>query len=83
MLSFTSMGATIDYSVMDGRGPYTFRISGANYQQIESLITPEGHAPRFAQLYIYDTQHESRNRINAFRRGSSLNRVNSSTIENL
>ena len=55
MLSFTLMGATIDYSVMDGRGPYTFRVSGADYHQIGSLMLAEGHAPRFAQLYVYDT----------------------------
>ena len=55
MMSFTSMGASIDYSLMDGRGPYTFRISGANYHRIGSLMPPEGHAPRFAQLYTYDT----------------------------
>ena len=34
MLSFTSMEATIDYSVMVGHGAHTFHISGANYHQI-------------------------------------------------
>ena len=80
MLSFTSMGASVDYSLMDGRGPYTFQISGANYHRIGSLMPPEGYAPRFAQLYIYDTQHESRNRINAVKRGGNVNGVDSSIV---
>ena len=31
MLLFTSMGGSIDHSIMDGHGPYSFRISGQNY----------------------------------------------------
>jgi len=55
MLSFTSLGAIIDYSVMDSHGPYTFLISGSNDHQIGSLLPAKGYAPRFAQLYIFDT----------------------------
>jgi len=42
MLSFTSMGGSIDYSVMDGHGPYSFRISGNNYHRIGSLLPAQG-----------------------------------------
>ena len=42
MLSFTSMGGAIDHSVMDGYGPYSFRISGNNYHRIGSLLPAEG-----------------------------------------
>jgi hypothetical protein len=42
----------------DGRGPPQFVISGQNYHLIGSLIPSEGCIPRFAQLYIYDTQNE-------------------------
>lgn len=52
MLSCTSTGATIDYSVMDGRGPYTFCIIGANYHQIGLLMPSEGHA-RDLQNFIF------------------------------
>jgi len=31
MLSFTSMGGSINHYIMDGHGPYSFRISGNNY----------------------------------------------------
>ena len=59
ILSFTSIGVSIDQSIMDGCRPYTFRISGENYHQIGSLLPPQGQPSRFAQLYIYDTQLES------------------------
>jgi len=47
IMSFTSMGASIDNSIMDGCGPYTFRISGENYHQIGSLRPLEGQPLRF------------------------------------
>ena len=55
MLSFTSMGGAVDHSVMDGHGPYSFRISGNNYHRIGSLLPAQGQQPKFAQLYVYDT----------------------------
>ena len=56
---FTLMGASIDHSIMDGRGPYAFSISGESYHQIRFVLPPEGRPSRFAQLYIYDTQFKS------------------------
>ncbi|KAF8405103.1 hypothetical protein HHK36_010001 [Tetracentron sinense] len=64
MLSFTSMGGKVDHSVLDGRGPYTFRINCENYHKISALLPSSGHNPKFAQLYVYDTEHEICNRIN-------------------
>jgi len=68
---------------MDGRGPYTFRKSGENYHQIGSLLPPEGQPPRFAKLYIYDTQFEARNRLYALGRFNNSTRVRLSTVEDL
>ena len=34
------------------------------YHLIGSLLPEEGQVPRFAQLYIYDTENEVRNRLN-------------------
>ena len=65
MFSFTSMGGTIDKEVNKGRGPYCFKMSGQNCHKIGSLLPDEGKQPKFAQLYIYDTEHEVQNRINA------------------
>ncbi|XP_071728569.1 uncharacterized protein [Rutidosis leptorrhynchoides] len=66
MFSFTSFGAKIDHSVNRGRGPYTFRISDQTYHKIGSLLPEEGSQPRYAQLYFFDTENETRNRMSAF-----------------
>ena len=58
MFSFTSMGGKIDKEVNKGRGPYCFKMGGQNFHKIGSLLPDEGKEPKFAQLYIYDTEHE-------------------------
>lgn len=65
IFSFTSMGGKIDGSVNEGGGPYVFRLHGQNYHSHGSLLPSEGSGPKFAQLYIYDTENEESNRINA------------------
>jgi hypothetical protein len=35
-----------------------FCMHGQNYHHIETLLLEEGNKPRWAQLYIYDTEHE-------------------------
>ncbi|GJS19493.1 DNA helicase [Tanacetum coccineum] len=66
MFSMTSLGANIDSSINNGRGPYVFRISGQNYHWIGSMCPEEGNMPRFLQLYIYDTTNEVQNRMAHF-----------------
>ncbi|GJR95334.1 hypothetical protein Tco_0267508 [Tanacetum coccineum] len=53
-------------SINNGKGPYVFRISGQIYHWIGSMCPPEGEAPRFLQLYIYDTNNEVSNRMSHF-----------------
>lgn len=67
MFSFTSMGGKIDYSINQGGGPYTFRLSGQNIHRIGSLLPPEGNSPKFSQLYIYEPDAEVEHRKNAVR----------------
>lgn len=67
MLSFTSMGGNIDYSINRSRGPYIFRLNGVTYHRFGSLIPNEGEDPKFCQLYIYDTQNEVENRIGSMK----------------
>ncbi|GJY75151.1 DNA helicase [Tanacetum coccineum] len=62
----TSLGAHIDESINNGRGPYVFKISGQLYHWIGSLCPAEGEPPRFLQLYIYDTDNEVDNRMSHF-----------------
>jgi hypothetical protein len=63
LFAFTSMGAQIDKSVNDGRGPPLFKICGQVYHRVGSLLPPDGSPPKFIQLYIYDTANEVQNRI--------------------
>jgi len=67
MFAFTSMGGRIDKTKNDGKAPPVFVLNGENYHQIGSLIPREGQQPKFAQLYIYDTDNELKNRMAAVR----------------
>ena len=49
------------------RGISNFRIHGQVYHLIGSLLPESGHSPMFAQLYIYDTEHENENRHSIIR----------------
>ena len=60
-LAFSSLGVNED--ILKSRGPYTFRISGSVYHRIGNLFPENGKAPKFAQIYIYDTDNELENRI--------------------
>jgi len=63
-LSFTSMGAKIDHQFTGTSGVYTFRIHGEMYHRIGTLLPDPETQPQFAQIYIYDTDHETQNRSN-------------------
>ncbi|XP_057440948.1 uncharacterized protein LOC130732938 [Lotus japonicus] len=66
MFAFTSIGGKVVTNMNDGHGPPQFIISGQNYHCIGSLLPEEGHLPKFAQLYIYDTENELQNRLHHF-----------------
>ncbi|GKB03654.1 DNA helicase [Tanacetum coccineum] len=66
MFSMTSLGANVDNSVNNGKGPYVFRISGQIYHWIGSLCPEQGQSPRVFALYIYDTTNEVKNRMAHF-----------------
>ncbi|KAL6580676.1 hypothetical protein OROMI_006599 [Orobanche minor] len=65
MFAFTSIGAKIDTSINQGKSPSIIKIQGQNYHLMGSLLPSDGEPPKFAQLYIYDTENEVANRINA------------------
>ncbi|OIT26852.1 hypothetical protein A4A49_58757, partial [Nicotiana attenuata] len=73
------MGGKVDASVNQTKGPRTFKLSGQNYHQIGSLLPPEGSTPKFAQLYIYDTENEVQNRIHAPR----INQLHAEIVQDL
>jgi len=51
----------------NGHDPPTLRIQGQVCHRIGSLLPLSGERPKFAQLYIYDTDNEIENRIDSFR----------------
>ncbi|KAF9009738.1 hypothetical protein BDZ89DRAFT_964743, partial [Hymenopellis radicata] len=53
-LAFTSCGAKIDRSVLDGRGAYAFRLAGGELYHSMGSLLPDQTTPTYAQLYIYD-----------------------------
>jgi hypothetical protein len=67
MFAFTSPGMQIDEKTNRGRGPPTLRIQGQICHRLGSMLPPEGQPPKFAQLYISDTENEVRNRMAIFR----------------
>ena len=73
MFAMTSLGAQVDNSINNGRGPYVFKISGQIYHSIGAMCPEMGARPRFLQLYIYETETEVANRLEKFQRtGHSL-----------
>ena len=65
MFAFTSMGAKIDYDLNRRSGPYVFKICGQIHHLMGSALPVEGERPKYAQLYIYDTNNEVSNRMDA------------------
>jgi len=65
LFAFTSMGANIDRSMNNGRGPPVFKVSGQVHHRIGPLLPANGNSPKFLQLYIYDTANEVKNRFRA------------------
>jgi hypothetical protein len=57
----------IDERNVRGRGPPTLRIQGQTCHRMGALLPSSGETPKFAQLYIYDTENEIQNRIHPFR----------------
>ncbi|KAG4947462.1 hypothetical protein JHK87_043469 [Glycine soja] len=65
MFSFTSVGIKFDKSINHSRRPPTIRIQGQPCHKISSMLPMSGKKPKFAQLYIFPTENEVQNRINA------------------
>ena len=59
--SFTSLGC--NQNLLPGYNPI-FKIQGKIYHRIGSLLPQEGAVPKYAQVYIFDTENELQNRLN-------------------
>uniref|UniRef100_A0A0R0HZ68 Helitron helicase-like domain-containing protein n=1 Tax=Glycine max TaxID=3847 RepID=A0A0R0HZ68_SOYBN len=65
MFAFTFAGIKFNKSINHSRGPPKIRIQGQPCHRIGSMLPMPGKEPKFAQLYIFDTENEVQNRINA------------------
>jgi hypothetical protein len=65
--AFSSLGVKIDPSVYGAHGIFTFRIQGELCHRISTLLPPDGEPPKFAQLYIYDSDPRSQAQMRANR----------------
>jgi hypothetical protein len=61
LFAFISMGANIDKSVNDGRGPPIFKFCGQVHHHVGFLPPPDDGPPKFVQLYICDATNEVNN----------------------
>jgi len=67
MLAFTSPEAKFHNTFNNGHGPPNLHIHGQSCHRIWSLLPLPSGAPKFSQLYIYDTDNEIHNIIQSFR----------------
>ncbi|KAI5392584.1 hypothetical protein KIW84_077109 [Lathyrus oleraceus] len=72
MFAFTSPAAKVDNRFNNGRCPPNFHIQGQSCHRIGSMLPVPGQNPRFAQLYVYDTENEIENRMHGFRSKSGV-----------
>lgn len=63
LFAFSSLGGVFDACMQ--KGIYVFKLHGQSYHFIPNLL-PNDKRPQFLQLYFYDAQHESKNRLNLF-----------------
>ncbi|CAG8565424.1 19136_t:CDS:2 [Cetraspora pellucida] len=68
--------AKIDQSITGTSSPYSFHIHSKMYHRIGTLLPDYNIRPQFAQIYIYDTEHELQNRLNIMPRLDPLILIN-------
>ncbi|GAU19177.1 hypothetical protein TSUD_198580 [Trifolium subterraneum] len=83
IFAFTSMGAKIDRAVNFRPGSYVYKISGQNYHRIGGLIPSDGKPPKFAQLYVYDTENEIHNRLSSLKSGDSAKNLDATIVQGI
>ncbi|XP_012850131.1 PREDICTED: uncharacterized protein LOC105969906 [Erythranthe guttata] len=83
MFAFTSLGGKVQTSINTGAGPYTFLLQGQNYHMLGSMLPEKGARPKFAQLYIFDTENEVRNKIDVVRSGNGSNNLGTQIVASL
>ncbi|XP_038711762.1 uncharacterized protein LOC120005956 [Tripterygium wilfordii] len=83
VFAFTSTGGKIDKDVNKIQGPYVYKINGQNHHLMGSLLPMHGARPQFAQLYIYDTENETYNRMATIARPGMTNGLDEDIVSKL
>ena len=83
IFAFTSMGAKVDKSINKRSDPYVFKINGQVHHLMGSLLPPEGECPKFAQLYIYDTDNEVKNRVGVLNQSNKNDKLDDEIVGGL
>jgi hypothetical protein len=58
LFAFTTLGAPVDRMINNDTSPYLFKINGIVHHGIGTFLPQQGACPKFAQLYIHDTENE-------------------------
>ncbi|KAG5251167.1 ATP-dependent DNA helicase [Salix suchowensis] len=77
------MGAQIDNTINSQPGPYIFKINGQCHHLMGSLLPNEHQSPKFAQLYIFDTDNEISNRLHPFNDNNSQSSLDDNVVKEL
>ncbi|KAK0583245.1 hypothetical protein LWI29_035064 [Acer saccharum] len=77
------MGAKVDKSINKRYGPYVFKINGQVHHLMGSLLPLDGECPKFAQLYIYDTDNEVKNRVDILNQSNKNDKLDDEIVGGL
>ncbi|KAG5042773.1 hypothetical protein JHK85_007041 [Glycine max] len=80
MFAFMSLREKVDRTINNGKGAPTIHIQGQPCHRIGSLLPMLGGVPKFAELNIYDTEHEVQNILHVF---SDRNNVDPNIVSRL
>ncbi|CAK8567127.1 unnamed protein product [Lathyrus sativus] len=72
MFSLASPSMKFDSKFTKGCGPPTLRLHGQACHRIKTMLPEIGQPPKYAQLYIFDTDDEIDNRMECFRDNNIL-----------
>ncbi|CAN1787038.1 hypothetical protein LINPERHAP1_LOCUS17467 [Linum perenne] len=76
------MGGKINHNLnRTGGAPYIFSIGGQIFHRLGSLLPPEGRPPKYAQLFVFDTENEIKHRMNSC--PSNINGLSEQIIKEL
>ncbi|XP_075633303.1 uncharacterized protein LOC142605745 [Castanea sativa] len=73
----------MDMQVNNGSSPYVCRVNGQTHHRIGSLLLVHGRKPKYAQLYIYETDNEVKSRIDAVLHEDDRNNVDPNIVTGL